>query len=447
MSKIRSTVAGAAMAALALSIVPSVSGQVIDLNAPANYANQAIPGYIDRDNTPDDNPITDFGATLGRVLFHDVRLSRDLSVSCSSCHRQDIAFGDDRVASEGVSGLTGRHSMRLVNARFSNEARFFWDERAETLEAQATMPIRDHIEMGFSGRDGDPGFDALIARLEGTSEYPMLFGAAFGSTEITEDRMQRALAQFVRSIQSFDSRFDEGRMQVPNNIAPFPNFTNQENNGKALYLAPPQFNAAGQRVGGGAGCNACHRAPEFAIDPNSGNNGVIGALGGGIDTTVTRSPTLRDMLGPTGDENGLFFHTGGGVGPGTTLNSVLNHYNAPPPAVVNPGLDPRMLPAGNIQRLNLTPGERQQLRAFLRTLTGEAVYTDERWSDPFDASGALTLIARDGDIDLDGMTGLTDLLGVLSAWGDCPIENCPTDLDDDGATGLPDLLIVLGNWS
>ena len=128
---------------------------VLDLTAPANYANQPVPNYINKDNTPADNPITDLGATLGRVMFYDKRLSKNDTISCSSCHQQEHAFGDPSLASTGVAGTTGRHSMRLVNARFSNEPRFFWDERATSAEDQATQPIQDHKEMGFSGTDGD----------------------------------------------------------------------------------------------------------------------------------------------------------------------------------------------------------------------------------------------------------------------------------------------------
>lgn len=129
------------------SIDEVFNGQ-LDLSDPFNYATQAVPDYINRDNTGG-NQITDAGATLGRVLFYDQALSSDFTVSCASCHRQSLAFGDSDVASVGVAGTTARHSMRLVNARFGNEARFFWDERAATLEEQAVQPIQDHIEMGF----------------------------------------------------------------------------------------------------------------------------------------------------------------------------------------------------------------------------------------------------------------------------------------------------------
>ena len=214
---------------VSIRLVSAAEG-VIDLVNPANYATQPIPNYINRDNTPGNNPITDLGATLGRVLFYDKRLSRNDTISCASCHQQERAFSDLSVASTGVAGTTGRHSMRLVNARFSAEEHFFWDERAPTLEAQTTQPIQDHVEMGFSGTDGDPGFSDLVDKLEVIELYQVLFKGVYGDATITEARIQSAIAQFVRSIQSFDSRYDEGRAAVGADGPPFPNFTASENN-------------------------------------------------------------------------------------------------------------------------------------------------------------------------------------------------------------------------
>lgn len=354
---------------------------VLDLTQLANYANQPIPNHITRNNTTAGNAITDRGATLGRVLFHDKRLSRDNTVSCSSCHAQSRAFGDSATASTGVSGATGRHSMRLVNARFANEVRFFWDERATTLENQTSQPIRNHVEMGFSGSSGDPAFADLVSRLTAIDDYRVLFAMAFGDATITETRIQQSLAQFVRSIQSFDSRYDTGRALVANDAANFPNFTAQENTGKQLFLAPP----GGPQ--GGAGCAGCHRPPEFDIDPNTLNNGVITQIGGGTDLTNTRSPSLRDLLAPGGQPNGPMMHDGSL----TTVSRVINHYNAIPGN--NANLDPRLQrPGGQVQNLNLTQFQKDALAAFLATLTGSNVYTDVKWSDPFDAQNQITLI-------------------------------------------------------
>jgi cytochrome c peroxidase len=352
---------------------------VVDLTKLANYANQSKPIYITRTNTPVANPVTDAGATLGRVMFYDKRLSRNSTVSCASCHQQANAFGDTATASIGVNGTTGRHSMRLVNAGFATESRFFWDERAATLEAQTTQPVRDHTEMGFSGASGDPAFADLVTRLTAIPEYRVLFAMTYGSATINETRIQNALAQFVRSIQSFDSKYDVGRAQVPDNQN-FPNFTNQENAGKALFLNPPG-------PGGGAGCAGCHAPPEFAIDPNSRNNGVTASLSGGTDLTNTRSPSLRDMVGPNGKSNGGFMHHGGQA----TIADVINHYNLIPGD--NISLDPRLRrPGGAVQNLNLTQMQKDQLAAFLRTLTGSTVYTDAKWSNPFTTNNQLSLI-------------------------------------------------------
>ena len=348
----------------------------IDLDNLFEYSEQVVPDYINQDNSPDDNPITNAGATLGRVLFYDKQLSLDGSISCSSCHHQEFAFGDTAIQSIGMNGLTGRHSMRLVNARFSAETRFFWDERAATLEDQVTMPIQDHVEMGFSGIDDNPGIDSLISRLAQIEYYQVLFTLAFGSAEVSEERISKALAQFVRSIQSFDTPFDEGRAQVNNVNAPFPNFTPQENQGKNLFLTP--------QPEGGAGCAGCHGPSEFSIGPLTQNNGVIGVAGSTeIDLTNTRAPSLRELINPDGLENGPFMHDGSLA----TLVDVIDHYSLIPLNPQNTNLDPRL----QGPPLNFTANEKAALEAFLRTLSGTEVYTAEQWSDPFDENGNLDL--------------------------------------------------------
>ena len=110
---------------LAASVSLAAQEAILDLTKLHSYSDQEVPYYINRDNTPRNNPITDIGATLGRVLFYEKRLSKNSMVSCASCHKQEEAFGDSAIASVGVAGTTGRHSMRLVNTRFANEDRFF----------------------------------------------------------------------------------------------------------------------------------------------------------------------------------------------------------------------------------------------------------------------------------------------------------------------------------
>jgi cytochrome c peroxidase len=345
-----------------------------------NYAAQGKPAYVNKDNTAA-NSITDKTATLGRVLFYDKNLSFNNTVSCASCHKQEFAFGDTATASLGVeNGRTIRHSMRLINARYAQEAKFFWDERAANLEAQVTIPIQDHLEMGFSGQTGRGNMSSLLTKLNGLGYYKELFTMAFGDGNITEARMQIALAQFIRSIQSFDSKYDVGRAQAPNDGAPFPNFTAQENAGKNLFLAPPVFNAASERIGGGFGCQGCHRAPEFDIDPNSRNNGFIGVIGSAqTDLNNTRSPSLRDILNAAGVANSPFMHTAVPM----NIRQVLAHYNSIANPARNTNLDPRLRPNNNGQNLQMTPDEINAMVAFLRTLTGKDVYTNKKWGNPF----------------------------------------------------------------
>ena len=356
------------------SAITETFGGRIDMSKLPDYENQSIPSYITKDNTAG-NQITNEGATLGRVLFYDKQLSSNNTVSCASCHQQEFGFGDNIQASIGVNGVTGRHSMRLINARFADEDRFFWDERANTLEFQTTQPIQDHVEMGYSGDSGDEDIDDLISKLQSIPYYQELFTYAFGDQQVTESRMQSALAQFIRSIQSFDSRYDNGLADANNNTgANFSNLSNQENEGKRLFMTRTEFNNNGVRISGGLGCNGCHRSPEFDIDPDSGNNGVVSAIDGGTDVNVTRSPSLRDLFSPEGISNGLFMHTGD-----MDIEAVLEHYNN---ITASQNTDRRITRGGG-QNLMMTDEEKESVIAFLKTLTGNDVYSNEMWSNPF----------------------------------------------------------------
>jgi cytochrome c peroxidase len=360
--------------------VEAAFGANINLKSLANYAGQTIPAYIRKDNTGG-NTITNAKATLGRVLFYDKSLSIDNTISCASCHKQQFAFGDTSLASNGVSGgTTGRHSMRLINTRFAVETKFFWDERAATLEQQTTQPMQDHAEMGYSGQNGRPNFAALLSKLQAIDYYKELFKFVYGDETVSEARLQECLAQFIRSIQSFDSKYDAGRAQVANDGQNFPNFTAQENTGKNLYLTPPVFDANGNRTAGGLGCNGCHNAPEFDIDPNTGNNGIIGRLNAtGFDLTNTRAPSLRDLTNTNGTVNSQMMHTG----IISTLQAAIGHYGNITVGANNTNLDPRLRPNGVGQKLNLNQQDVNAVIAFLQTLSGSNVYTDAKWANPF----------------------------------------------------------------
>jgi cytochrome c peroxidase len=356
-------------------------GTNIDYSNLSNYANQTKPNYINNDNTTT-NAITNAKATLGRVLFYDKNLSINNTISCASCHKQNFAFGDTALVSAGVEGgLTIRHSMRLINTRFANEAKFFWNERAASLNIQTTMPIVDHLEMGFSGENGRGSINTLIGKLNTINYYKELFKFTFGDSVITENRMQNALASFINSIQSFDSKYDIGRAQVNNDNQPFPNFTPAENQGKTLFITAPVFNAVGLRTTGGLGCNGCHNAPEFDIDPNTLNNGITGIANSanGLDITNTRAPSLRDLTNAAGAINTPMMHTG----VLRSLRAVINHYNTINLNPRNNNLDPRLRPGGNGQNLNVTEAEIAAVVAFMQTLGGNNVYVNKKWSNPF----------------------------------------------------------------
>jgi cytochrome c peroxidase len=357
-----------------VSIDPAVSS-VLNLPATAfNYANQALPAYLQTPpiagqvNTPANNAITDNGATLGRVLFHDKNLSFNNTVSCASCHRQDLGFADATALSKGFAGgNTGRNSMGLANAKYYPNGKFFWDERAATLEAQTLLPIQDHTEMGMN-------LDSLVKKLSALTYYPSLFNNAFGSTTITSDKISKALSQYVRSIVSYQSKYDEGRQTFAPNVAPggaanFPNFTTEENRGKELFFSPQNA------------CAACHGTETFTgLDAR--NNGLdvtttdagVGIITGNANLNGAFKVNSLKNIGLTAP----YMHDGRFA----TLEQVVEHYNSGVKA--HPNLSNVLKdPLGNPRRLNLSAADKAALVAFLKTLTDQKLCTDEKFSNPF----------------------------------------------------------------
>ncbi|MDX1438827.1 MAG: cytochrome c peroxidase [Rubricoccaceae bacterium] len=333
-----------------------------------NYANIELPAHLQRpanrlaDNTPSDNRITDAGATLGRVLFYDKRLSRNQTTACGSCHLQEHGFADTTAFSTGFEGeLTDRNAMSLSFARFYTNGRFFWDERAETLEAQTLMPIQDPVEMGMT-------LDEVVERLEATTFYAGLFEDAFGTPEITPDRMSKALAQFIRSIVAPNSKFDQGRILQGGGrpgSEPLPNFTDSENRGMELFF-------------GVARCSECHSGDMMAPDRvfSNGLDRFPEDQGAGFGRFKANSLRNIELTAP-------YMHDGRF----NTLEEVVNHYDREirPHSALFVGL--RSQEGGGPIRLNLSEYDRQALVDFLKTLTDTTLATDERWSNPFPEEG------------------------------------------------------------
>ena len=343
----------------------------VDFAHIANYAAPARPGYFDQtvaafDHSPASNPIDNRVATLGRVLFYDLRLSTNDRVSCASCHQQALGFTDPMRFSNGIStaATTDFHAMRLANLRYWQPGSTFWNRRAASVEAQASQPFHSLVEMGWGGAAG--GFDTLIVKMGATSYYPDLFVWAFGSSAITEPRIQQALAQFVRAMISSSSRWDTGYAQVFSPTAPnralnvdLPNFSERENRGRQLFMT-------GVREGG-AGCSSCHVPPTFALAPDARSNGLDAG-----ETRLFKAPSLRNV-GLTGP----YMHDGRFA----TLAEVIAFYDHG--IQKGPALDGRLRREGRPQRLHLSAADQVSLVAFLHTLSDPVLTTDRRFGDPF----------------------------------------------------------------
>lgn len=344
----------------------------IDPTNLANYASPNLPPYYDGqvaqlDNAPAANNVSDRLATLGRVLFYDRQLSFNRAIACASCHQQAAGFDDPSRFSQGFSGsaFTSAHAMRLGNIRYWRPGTMFWDRRAASVELQASHPITNPIEMGFDASNG--GVTALVARLQAIGYYQELFTLAFGDSTVTEDRIQRSLANFERAMVSAGSRWDTAYTAVfspdaPNRglDTPLPGFSAIEERGHQLFMAT--------RQNGGAGCAACHVPPTFALAANSQSNGLDAG-----ETRIFKSPSLKNV-----GLSKFYMHDGRF----STLAAVIQFYDSGIQA--GPALDNRLIaPNGTPRRLNLSEADKAALEAFLLTLTDNQITSDPKFSNPF----------------------------------------------------------------
>jgi len=322
-----------------------------------------VPDHLPSLIIPEDNPLTQAGVELGRMLFYDPILSSDSTMSCNSCHLQEKAFTDGLAGSVGVLGMeTPRNSMALINLGMNSKG-YFWDGRVSTLEDQALLPVEDHIELNDT-------WENVETKLRRHPDYPLRFRAAFGidkTSEITRDLAVKAIAQFEQTLISGNSKYDDVVWRNEGEFTPL------EEMGYELFVLETAL------FFDHPGCTHCHVEPQLT-DNNFKNNGLNDVnslqdfpdLGHGnvtnflYDNGKFRTPTLRNIA-----LTGPYMHDGRFE----TLEEVLEHYASGGHGVENE--DP------NIRPFELSEQEKEALIAFLHTLTDTVFINNPAFSNPF----------------------------------------------------------------
>lgn len=297
---------------------------------------------------PADNPLSEEGVTLGRRLFHEPRLSRNNSQSCASCHDQSKAFTDGRAYSLGESGQRGRrNAMPLVNLAWAKE--FFWDGRAKSLREQVLLPIQDAHEMNET-------LERVTTKLRDDSSYAADFKGAFGSAEISPNRLARALEQFLLTLVSQESKFDRAARNLVK-------LTAQEQRGLQLFVTEHDP----KRGLRGADCFHCHGGNLFSnhqfinngLTPDASDSGRMETTRAESDRNKFKVPSLRNIA-----LTAPYMHDGRFA----TLEEVIDHYNGPMHR--SSTLDPNLAKHPEAG-LGLSADDKAALVAFLKTLTDE----------------------------------------------------------------------------
>lgn len=313
-----------------------------------------------------DNQLTVQGVKLGRMLFYEKQLSKDGSQACASCHRQEHAFTDTTRFSIGVEGLKGkRQAMSVFNMAWHNNE-FFWDGRAHLLRDQALLPIQDPLEMNETLQN-------MVAKLGAEQQYREQFMRAFGSEEVTAEKVSKALEQFMNSIVSVESKYDRYlRGEVT--------LSTSEDRGRELFFA--EFNPGFPGISG-ADCAHCHTGRTFENDlyMNNGldsdadmtDDGRQKATGNAADNGKFKVVSLRNI-----EVTAPYMHDGRFQ----TLMEVVEHYNngIQSSSTVDPAIEYTRVSGG----LQLTEQDKIDLVAFLKTLTDEVLLTNPEYSNPFE---------------------------------------------------------------
>ena len=295
---------------------------------------------------PLDNPLIAERIELGRRLFHDPQLSIDDTIACASCHQEDHAFSDPARISAGVNGqFSRRHSMPLFNLAWKDS--FFWDGRAHSLREQVLIPIEDPREMGES-------MDNVIDKLSADADYPTLFSNAFGSASITPLTIGLALENFLLSLTSYNSKFDQA-MSGKAQLSP------SEQRGFELFMT--EFEPRSRQYG--ADCFHCHGGALFT-DNRFHDNGLAQIAADRGLTEVTRNPLDANKFSTPSLRNialtAPYMHDGRFQ----TLEEVVEHYSS---AITSRAtLDPNLAkhPTAGLQ---LSAQDKTALVDFLKTLS------------------------------------------------------------------------------
>ncbi|MBI1192256.1 MAG: hypothetical protein GC205_03645 [Bacteroidetes bacterium] len=251
-------------------------------------------GEIGELNIPLDNPMTEEGVALGRLLFYEELLSSDGSFSCGSCHKQELAFTDGLARAIGYRGDTlDRNTMTLVNLAWQQE--FFWDGRVKTLEALIEVPITDPREMGQDTV-------VLVQLLQNHEHYPRYFGQAFGSETVTFENVSKAIAQFLRTIVSPGIKLPDSLLNIPpDNVSETEFVSSQfyDNTMRAVYFRLADM------------CGSCHSSQVYGGLSTNFN------LVNSADSLLKVPPLLNILL------TGPYMHKG----QFSSLEEVINHYD------------------------------------------------------------------------------------------------------------------------